>query len=121
MGRGASDQILYGDGAVSSDLIADRRRREEEWASAPTEIDEDGTRRWRNDSGQLHREGGPAVEHPDGSRFWWRNGKLHREDGPAVEIPGDRQEWCQNGKLHREDRPAVVFANGPRNGFSMGA
>jgi hypothetical protein len=33
---------------------------------------------------------------------------LHREDGPAVIWPHGTKEWYQNGVLHREDRPAVV-------------
>ena len=51
------------------------------------EVDRVGTVRYRNSDDQLHREDGPAVELPEGTRFWFLNGKLHREDGPAVERP----------------------------------
>jgi hypothetical protein len=33
----------------------------------------------------LHRIDGPAVEHPDGSREWYRFGRLHNTEGPALE------------------------------------
>ena len=51
------------------------------------EVDRDGTVRYRNSDGQLHREDGPAVEYADGTREWWLNDERHREDGPAVEYP----------------------------------
>lgn len=47
-----------------------------------------------------HREGGPAIVRPDGSRFWMRMGKLHREDGPAVETP-DVDKWFLYGEFIR--------------------
>ncbi len=45
----------------------------------------DGKIEYRNESGQYHREDGPAIEHPNGNKLWFINGKLHREDGPAVQ------------------------------------
>jgi hypothetical protein len=33
----------------------------------------------------LHREDGPAVEYPNGDKYWFYNNKLHRSDGPAIE------------------------------------
>ena len=48
------------------------------------EISKDGTNRWYNDHGKLHREDGPAIVTSDGHYCWYRNGKLHREDVPAV-------------------------------------
>jgi uncharacterized protein YqfB (UPF0267 family) len=37
-----------------------------------------GIRRYYNNSGQLHREDGPAVIWRDGSEAWFHNGKLIR-------------------------------------------
>ena len=45
----------------------------------------------------MHREGGPAVEYINGTKFWYKNGKLHREDGPAVENPYNHKDWWLNG------------------------
>ena len=39
---------------------------------------------WRNESGRLHREDGPAIEHQEGTREWWINGNrisFHIYDG----------------------------------------
>ena len=52
---------------------------------------------WRL-NGQIHREDGPAVEQPDGSRAWYRNGELHREDGPAIEYADRSWTWYLNGE-----------------------
>lgn len=62
----------------------------------------DGTKFWYL-NGELHREDGPAIEHPDGIRKWYLNGKLHREDGPAIERLDGSKEWYLNGKRHREE------------------
>lgn len=35
---------------------------------------------WRNDKGELHREDGPAIEWPNGSKFWYENGKYIRKE-----------------------------------------
>ena len=74
-------------------------------------VDENGTRRYYNVAGRLHRLDGPAVEYASGSKAWYQNGKRHREDGPAGEYAGGK-EWFQNGVLHREDGPAIEYANG---------
>ena len=31
-------------------------------------------------------------------KSWYRNGKRHREDGPAVEHADGRKEWYRHGK-----------------------
>ena len=41
-----------------------------------------GAQEWYR-AGELHREGGPAVVHADGTLMWYRDGELHREGGPA--------------------------------------
>ena len=53
---------------------------------------------WRNETGQLHREDGPAVEHSDGHQIWYLNGKRHRVDGPALEDANGYKSWWLNGK-----------------------
>lgn len=53
-------------------------------------------KRWVNNEGHLHRVGAPAVEHEDGTVFWWHNGNLHREDGPAAEWKDGHKEWWYN-------------------------
>ena len=55
----------------------------------------------------FHREDGPAIEYPNGSKEWLIDGKRHREDGPAIEYKNGRKEWWLNGKLHRLDGPAI--------------
>ena len=52
--------------------------------------------------GVRHRDGGPAIEHNDGSEVWMSNGVRHRVDGPAV-INYSRPEntvifWCWHGE-----------------------
>ena len=47
----------------------------------------------------LHRLDGPAVEHDDGYKEWYKNGYLHREDGPAIEHPNGRKEWYINDEF----------------------
>lgn len=57
----------------------------------------DGSKEWRNSEGQLHREDGPAIELPNGSRGWFYEGKHHRVDGPAIEhIDGDKSWWYKD-------------------------
>jgi hypothetical protein len=65
-------------------------------------------------NGELHREGGPAIEDADGYKSWWINGKLHRLDGPAIEYYDGSKSWWINGKLHRLDGPAIEYPNGTK-------
>ena len=67
------------------------------------EVDRVGTVRYRNSDDQLHREDGPAVERPNGTRFWYRKGELHREDGPAYELPEGTRFWYRNGERLSEE------------------
>jgi hypothetical protein len=97
-------------------------------------IDDFGTKYWKNESGKLHRLDGPALEYANGDKHWYqngmlyrldgptkeygdgtkawhnKNGELHRLDGPAVEWPNGNREWYQNGKLHRIDGPAIQYS-----------
>ena len=81
------------------------------------EIDEDGTRCYYNNAGQLHRDDGPAVEYADGSKRWYQNGQKHRTDGPAIEYATGDKYWYQNVQLHRTDGPAIEYANGRKRWF----
>ena len=74
--------------------------------------DSDGTKRWYNDQGQLHRIDGHAVEWASGTKQWWVNDKLHRVDGPAVECTDGSKQWWVDDKRHRIDGPAVEYADG---------
>ena len=86
----------------------------------------------------FHREDGPAIEYPDGSKEWWLdgklhreesscgdkawviNGKLHREDGPAYEHSDGTKEWWFNDKWHREDGPAIEYPDGSKEWWLNG-
>ena len=76
-------------------------------------VDKDGTIYYYNDEGQLHREDGPAIEDPNGDKFWYINGKRHREDGPAVEDNNGYKVWYINGHEHRLDGPARIWKSFP--------
>ena len=79
----------------------------------------DGTREWRVGA-VLHREDGPAVEHPDGSSEWWHRGERHREDGPAAESADGGRFWWRHGNPHREDGPAFEHGDGTRAWYREG-
>ena len=66
------------------------------------EVDGYGNRLYYNSAGLLHRDDGPAIEYPDGSKYWWQNGLLHRIDGPAIILPDGRKWWYLNDKLLTE-------------------
>ncbi len=57
-----------------------------------------GTIKYRNEEGDLHREDGPAVIYNYGSKFWYLNGKRHREDGPASIFKNGVKYWYINGE-----------------------
>ena len=77
-------------------------------------INSNGTIKYYNKKGQLHREDGPAFERANGEKHWYQNGLRHRLDGPAVEYFNGDKYWYQNGKLHRLDGPACEYANGDK-------
>jgi antitoxin component YwqK of YwqJK toxin-antitoxin module len=79
----------------------------------------DGTKEWYL-NGECHREGGPAAELSDGTKYWYLNGKLHREDGPAIEYSDGDKFWYLNGELHREDGPAVEYPSGTKYWYLNG-
>lgn len=59
-------------------------------------IDEWGTKRWKNELGQIHREDGPAIEWWDGDKWWGVNGRLHRIEGPACKRVREDDKWWVN-------------------------
>ena len=78
-----------------------------------------GTRYYYNNTGELHRDDGPAIEYPNGDKLWCQNGQLHRIDGPAVERSNGAKEWYQNDQLHRIDGPPLNMLMGPSTGTLM--
>lgn len=64
---------------------------------------------WKNgltewvDKGVLHRNSGPAVIKPDGSKEWYCYGKRHRLAGPAVEkSDGSKEYWIHDKQIEDE-------------------
>ena len=72
---------------------------------------DDGSERLELDH-KLHREDGPALIFPDGTKTWYRHGIIHRDGGPAVEMEHGTKKWFQNGEEHREDGPAIEYGDG---------
>lgn len=84
-----------------------------------------GRTTYRDNSGCLHREDGPAEIAPSvGLKAWYRNGMLHREDGPAVVFDhrpenslwylyGKRytfEEWCEkNTSITYEEKIEIAL------------
>jgi hypothetical protein len=78
------------------------------------EIYDNGEIRWIK-NGRFHCEGGkPAIERPDGTKFWYVNGNLHRLNGPAIIHSDGYRKWFKDGVLHREDGPAVEWIDGTK-------
>ena len=74
------------------------------------EVDPDGTRRYYNSDGLLHRELGPAVEYANGTKFWYQNGLRHRTDGPASEWCDGVKHWYLYGMIYTKSDYHVVLA-----------
>ena len=68
------------------------------------EVDENDTRWYYNNAGQLHRTDGPAIEYPNGAKFWVQNGMLHRTNGPAVVYTNNELQWWIHGEHMSEAR-----------------
>ena len=82
-------------------------------------VDEEGTVKWYNENGQLHREDGPAVEYADGGRQWYLNDQLHREDGPAIEWANGTVEWWLHGVKYPPTGPIMLKYNEQKKSFDM--
>jgi hypothetical protein len=74
-------------------------------------VDNDGTTRWYNEQGQLHREGDlPAVEWANGGKSWYINGERNREGGlPAIEFADGGKCWYINGKNATKEEAIAHF------------
>lgn len=57
--------------------------------------------------GRLHREDGPAIKWPDGSRVWYLYGNIHRETGPAVEWSNGTRMWYVDGKIQYCEKSTI--------------
>lgn len=82
----------------------------------PVKIEyEDGTVKYFNKEGELHRVDGPAIEYcrsvGGGGSRWFFKGKKHRENGPAVIHADGSMEYWFNGKRHRLDGPAYISSD----------
>ncbi len=82
-----------------------------------------------NESNQLHREDGPAIEfdsgHLKGAAHYYYNGLLHRCKGPASiysinEFKKGAKEWWKNGKKHRLNAPAVTLSDSKKEYWEFG-
>jgi hypothetical protein len=57
------------------------------------EINEYGSKVWRDTKGRNHRDDGPAVVRTNGVKVWCQHGMWHRADGPAIEYADGRKSW----------------------------
>jgi hypothetical protein len=63
-----------------------------------------GSKYWHKNN-ELHRDHDlPAVIHPTGELFWYKDGLRHRDNGPAVTYPKGLKIWYHKGR-RIEDRP----------------
>ena len=84
-----------------------------ELLSLECRVDPDGSIRYYNSLGQLHRLYGPAIEYSDGYRAWYQDDKLHRLDGPAVDFGSNVYRWYIDGKeLIKAEWQQVVASMG---------
>jgi hypothetical protein len=83
-------------------------------------IFDDGMTAWQLNN-EYHREDGPAIEYPNGSKYYYKYGKLHRDNGPAIIDHDGSQFYYREGVLHREDGPAIEYANGVKGWYINGA
>jgi hypothetical protein len=67
------------------------------------EINEYGSKVWRDTKGRNHRDDGPAVVRTNGVKVWCQHGMWHRADGPAIEYADGTMEWYLNGTELSED------------------
>lgn len=83
-------------------------------------ISKDGSTRYLNSEGKLHRIYGPAIEFADGRKEWYKNGECHREDGPAIINETGDKFWYQNDRPHRVGGPALEFMDGAKEWWQNG-
>jgi hypothetical protein len=67
------------------------------------EINEYGSKVWRDTKGRNHRDDGPAVVRTNGVKVWCQHGMWHRADGPAIEYADGRKSWYIHGQEYSVD------------------
>jgi hypothetical protein len=72
----------------------------------------DKATKWYNESNQLHREDGPAIEWAKGSKAYYINGNFHREDGPAIEWADGYKSYYINREELKEKEFKIVIVDG---------
>jgi len=75
--------------------------------STPT-VHPSGNIVWFAKNGVIHREGGPAIEYPNGDCSWYFNGVPHREDGPAMDNKFEKF-WFWHGKYFKNCKSQEEF------------
>ena len=80
--------------------------------SGTIETLDDGSTIYRNNAGEPHRVGGPALFHPTGTKTWCRNGRLHRTDGPAIVYADGGCRWFIDGVEMTEERVKLHISAG---------
>jgi hypothetical protein len=58
---------------------------------------------WFDDSGNYHREDGPAITWNNGDREYWLHGLPHRLDGPAVDWETVTEWWVNGVRVYCKD------------------
>ena len=85
-----------------------------DWNEVPNNFtgiveDTNGDKFWYLD-GNVHREGGPAIEWSNGNKSWYFNGRKHRIDGPALEYHNGYKAYYINGKEVLKEAQEVLYA-----------
>jgi hypothetical protein len=81
---------------------------------------ENGTVKYLNKDGLLHKEDGPAIIWNDGSVEWFFDGRRHREDGPALILNNKSEFWYNRDRLHRMDGPSIIWNDGESSYYYFG-
>lgn len=66
--------------------------------NAPTIVQGDGTKIWKNKDDQIHRDNGPAIEQFDGTRIWYQLDKISNLNGPAIIQKDGTKRYLIEGK-----------------------
>ena len=62
---------------------------------------------FRNNSGQLHKEDGPAIE--DGEhKYFYKDGKRHNLHGPAIMGTYQEEYWIDGKKYSKEEWTIMI-------------
>lgn len=69
-----------------------------------TRLNRWGFTQWADSVGELHKDRGPALISPSGTRIWYHHGKVHKNKGSAIERDNGTKEWWNHGKCFRVER-----------------